>query len=477
MAEDGSDAPGIRTLDDPNASAEPGDAGPVRARNSGVLPTQADPRAADEPAQSDPVAHVLPTLDARAVHRLRVRGTVGSGGMGLVRRVHDRALRRTAAMKTIHAERWKSMATRRLFLREARVMAQLDHPNVVPVHELGLGPDGRLFFTMKLVQGRTLRERIEGLPEGALARDDLMDLLDVVVKVCHALAYAHARGVIHRDIKPSNVMVGDFGEVYLMDWGLAKVLEEPDPPASVGESERPSAERVYADVGSQPGDASLAGNVVGTPSFMAPEQAAGAPADARSDVFALGAVLYYVLARRPPYGGESVWATLCQAALAEHPALEETAPGPVPPTLAAIVRRAMASDPDARFSSVEALREELVRFLRGEVTFPRRVVPAGTIILREGDEGDEAYRILRGRCEAYSERDGSRRSLRIMGVGEGFGETALFRAAGRRSASVVALDEVELEVVTRGLFEQELASMKPWMAAFVRDLAERFADG
>ncbi|MEO0326911.1 MAG: cyclic nucleotide-binding domain-containing protein [Myxococcota bacterium] len=118
-----------------------------------------------------------------------------------------------------------------------------------------------------------------------------------------------------------------------------------------------------------------------------------------------------------------------------------------------------------------------MRFLRGEVTFPRRHVTAGTVIVHEGDAGDEAYRILRGRCEAYTERDGPRRSLRVMEPGEGFGETALFRAGGRRSASVVALDDVELEVVTRGLFEQELASMKPWMAAFVRDLADRFADG
>ncbi|MEO0324528.1 MAG: hypothetical protein AAF447_16315 [Myxococcota bacterium] len=166
MAEDGNDPRGIRTLDDPDASGPPGATGAGPARHSGVLPTQADPRGDAPEGESDPVAEVLPTLDARAVHRLRVRGTVGSGGMGLVRRVYDRALRRTTAMKTIHAERWKSLATRRLFLREARVMAQLDHPNVVPVHELGLGPDGRLFFTyiLHLLLFQMLNRHFQLLP-------------------------------------------------------------------------------------------------------------------------------------------------------------------------------------------------------------------------------------------------------------------------------------------------------------------------
>ncbi|MEM1416006.1 MAG: protein kinase [Myxococcota bacterium] len=480
MQKDGSDRRDALTVDAPEKPpAKDRTAEMTRADASEVLPTQVGSERAPV-GDVDPIAAILPLLDDRAVHRLRRRGVVGTGGMGIVRKVFDEALRRTAAMKTIHFERWESEQTRRLFLREARVMAQLDHPNVVPVHEIGLGPDGRLFFTMKLVGGRTLKDAVKALPEGPLSRGDLMDVLDVVVKVCHALAYAHARGVVHRDVKPSNVMIGDYGEVYLMDWGLAKVLSEPDPepdpqPAAPHRSEE-GTPRIDDDV-SQPGAPSLAGSVVGTPPFMAPEQAGGLAVDARTDVFAVGALLYHLLTRRPPYDGDSLWATLCQAALARYPDLEEAAPGPGPPTLASIVRRAMAREPDDRYPSVEALREDLVRFLRGDVAFPRIVVTAGEMILREGEAGDAAYRILRGRCEAFLQRDGARQTLRVMGPGEGFGETALFRDGGLRSANVAALEEVELEVVTRALFEEELASMKPWMAGFVRDLAERFAGG
>lgn len=152
---------------------------------------------------------------------------VAHGGMGVVETVQDKPLARVLARKVIHEELRDQRDVVEMFLREARITGQLDHPNVVPVHDLGVSDDGGLFFTMKLVTGRTLREWITELPaDGPVERSELLDLLDVVLRVCDALAFAHSRGVLHCDIKPANVMVGEFGQVYLMDWGVARWIEE-----------------------------------------------------------------------------------------------------------------------------------------------------------------------------------------------------------------------------------------------------------
>ena len=360
---------------------------------------------------------------------------------------------------------------RQLFLREARIMAQLDHPNVVPIHELGLAEDGRLFFTMKLVQGRTLRQAIRALPR-PLTRRAIVDVVDVVVKVCNALAYAHARGVIHRDIKPANVMLGEYGEVYLMDWGLARIAPESERGDDAGDRE---TAQIMDDMPSSPDGESLAGNYVGTPSYMAPEQALGRKVGRAADIFAVGGLLYYLFARRSPFEGETAMHSLGRSAICALTPLSELADRP-PPTLAPIIRKAMAKRARDRYPTVDALRDDLMAFIRGDVAFPRRVFAPGELIVRAGESGDEAFRIVRGRCEAFGEVAGEIRVFRMMEAGEGFGETALLSQDGTRSASVRAIEETEVEVVTRALFEEELATMKPWMAGFIRDLAARFRE-
>jgi serine/threonine-protein kinase len=190
---------------------------------------------------------------------------IGIGGMGEVYRCGDDALRRDLAIKVIKAEFRGNDDAEERFLREARLTGALQHPGIVPVHNLGRLADGRLFYTMKLVRGRTLADLLRDEPNGSKR-------LAVVEKVCQAMAYAHSRGVIHRDLKPSNVMVGEFGEVQVMDWGLAKELAHAEPVAPPGEAtqEVETVGRVEEAAG-----LSRAGAALGTPSYMPPEQAAG----------------------------------------------------------------------------------------------------------------------------------------------------------------------------------------------------------
>ena len=255
---------------------------------------------------------------AAATDRYEPVGEVGRGGMGVVHEVFDKSLRRRLAMKVLLGSgpgRGPGSAsnTRALsrFLEEAQITGQLEHPGVVPVHELGLDEHGDVYFTMSLVRGRSLSD-IAKLARDAREGWTLTRAVDVVLRVCETLAYAHARGVVHRDLKPANVMVGPFGETYVLDWGLARVLAQDDTKdlrlraREDRGSERPDTVRV--DAADTPGSdlRTMDGDVVGTPAYMAPEQAAGRIAEVgvRSDVYSLGAILYHVIAGRMPYVSE-----------------------------------------------------------------------------------------------------------------------------------------------------------------------------
>ena len=258
---------------------------------------------------------------------------IARGGMGVILRAWQKSLQRTVAVKQIVAP---SPESRAHFVAEALVTGLLEHPNVVPVHDLGLLPDGTLFIAMKLVDGMSWRELLHpSTPEHEARAADLslLDHLDVLSQVCNALAYAHEHGFIHRDVKPENVMVGRFGEVLLMDWGLA--LDVRDVPADA----RRTLKRE-----------SVSGPA-GTPHYMAPEQARGdgKALGPRTDVYLLGATLHEVLTRQPLHTGGSVLGVLVAAEASTPPDF----PDDVPPGLAAVCRRAVARTPEDRFQSVQ----------------------------------------------------------------------------------------------------------------------------
>ncbi|HEX4462148.1 MAG TPA: serine/threonine-protein kinase, partial [Polyangia bacterium] len=218
----------------------------------------------------------------RGKDRLRDEGEIARGGMGSIRRLYDTELLRHIAMKVLDNELAMQPESKERFLDEARITGQLDHPNIVPVHELVLDARGvPSYFTMKLVDGETLTRLIAAQK----TQRDLERLLEILVKVCDAMAFAHSRGIIHRDLKPDNIMVGSFGQVYVMDWGCAHVSD----------TERSAIAR----------RADPEGTVIGTVQYMAPEQAWGQiqKIDQRTDVFAIGGILYKMLTGSPPYPG------------------------------------------------------------------------------------------------------------------------------------------------------------------------------
>lgn len=298
--------------------------------------------------------------------RFEFLAVLGEGGMGQVWRVRDRVLNRTMAMKVIRRELLDRAPLRARFVEEAQCSAQLQHPGIVPVHELGTLPDGRVYFTMREVRGQTLTE----VNAAQHARSDALAfrrLIEAFVKVCEAVGFAHARGVVHRDLKPDNVMVGGHGEVLVVDWGLAKVL------GSASGHVPDSDEDVV--VTSRAGGATRVGHVAGTPAYMAPEQARGEVdrIDARTDVYALGAVLYELLSGHPPYQG-SARDVLTRVIEGPPPPLHAVRTGDaaaraghdtMPDELVLACATAMARDPEERFATAGALGAAVLAWLDG----------------------------------------------------------------------------------------------------------------
>ena len=322
---------------------------PTVAPASGLESTVSPPFRGNKPS----LATVGPTLP-RAAHDMldlpivdgasyTIGTEIGRGGMGRVIAARDRRLRRDVVIKVLHPG---AAATR--FQREALITAKLQHPSIVRVYDAGWLDGEQPFYAMERVRGTSL-DRVVGNADDARAR---LALLPHVIAIAEAIAYAHSEGVIHRDLKPHNVLVGSFGETIVIDWGLAKDLRSTDV-----DSIDPRPQVIGSD------DQTVAGAVMGTPAFMPPEQARGESADERSDIYAIGAILYSVLSGSPPISGERALEDASAGAITP---LREREPS-VPPELASIVERAMAFSKLDRYGSAKELADELKRYSTGQL--------------------------------------------------------------------------------------------------------------
>ncbi len=328
-------------------SAEGGKAQAGKAAGKGAAPTE----------ETEFCREHLPTEGEGAVagsRRYQTYGEFNRGSMGVIYKGFDTHLGREVALKFLHNEHKHNPDLRAQFIHEARITARLQHPGIVPVYELHQSPGNELFFTMKFVDGRTLRELLAGR---SWHFHDLPRFVNVFEKVCQTMAYAHASGVIHRDLKPANVMVGRFGVVRVMDWGLAKVIGNHQPPASSTEAvqsgERSLLRPTMTDLNGAGEGESMGslGRVMGTLAYMSPEQARGEIdlLDKRSDVFGLGAMLCEILTGRPPYAcrdADELYHKAVEADLGD--ALSHLESCLADPQLVSLAKHCLRADPDER---------------------------------------------------------------------------------------------------------------------------------
>jgi eukaryotic-like serine/threonine-protein kinase len=444
---------------------------------SGGQPELASVRRAVNPL-AEPSVGASPTQDAPLqgsaleTERFIEREVIGRGGSGVVIRAFDKDILRDVAIKVFDPEFGNDGPEIDRFAEEARITGQLEHPNIVPVYELSFDQRGRRFLSMKLIEGATLEKALNRLGDARLEPARLAEFLQVFVKVCDAVSFAHSRGVIHRDLKPTNIMMSDFGQVYVLDWGIARLR-----PLEVGcEDARQPRVRVTSGHAEQ-SELDPPGSLVGTVCYMAPEQLQGQheKLDERTDVFALGATLYQILTGQPPLTPEivrAIWMRKAPPALAPP---DQIVPGArVPPELSRIAVRATSYDPAARYASVAELKRDVESFQRGAWDLPRTTLSAGSAIITEGEPGNAAFVILEGQCLAYRVEGAQEVALRVMGPGEVFGETAVLTEKPR-TASVKAVTDVVLVVVTREVMSSALG-LNSWIGAFVKALADRFRE-
>ncbi len=403
-------------------------------------------------------------------NRYDIKSELGHGGMGTIEAVEDTHLKRVLAMKTLSAKHAKSPSSIESFLKEARFTSQLQHPNIIPVHDVGTTAENKSpFYTMKLIEGESLLEVIQKLKDQDPVYEKkytLYNRLNIFRKVCDAVAYAHSRGVIHRDIKPANIMLGPFGEVLLVDWGLAKFSGDSDEKFSSS---------------SQPVEDSFLthdGIIKGSLAYLSPEQALGEikEIDRLTDIFLLGATLYHLLTLEAPYNYNDIAKLLNHAENAKflHP-LEVNGCHTLPLQITDIISKSMSKNKEDRYQSVDTLSASIDDYLNGKHASGFKTFKRGEVIIKENTKGNEAYIIVSGKIEIYTETENKRTVLDLVERGSMVGELALI-TGNKRSANAVAAEDTQVLVINRQMVLDELRKMPPWLEKAFASLANRLVN-
>jgi len=387
----------------------------------------------------------------------------GEGGTAAVFQAYDRELDRHVALKRVKDTRAMEEELTELVSQEARLLAALEHPNIVPVHDLGIDGQGRRFYTMKLLAGQRLSDRLANTPPEQRAPGELLGCLRIVMAVCDALDFAHARNILHLDVKSENVMVGEHGEVHLIDWGISKVARQRD--RITQDRAQPAA---HGRRRLEP--------LPCTPSFASPEQAQGRSdkVSCRTDVFGIGAMLFEIVTGSAPFEAPSANEALVEASCCQFEGRLDRAPV-LPSWLRQIIVKAMSREPENRYESVKALKESLQGFLDNVWQFNRCAYAQGDTIIRQDEPATTVFLIIAGRCEVVrTTMSGQEKQVAILGPGDVFGEMALV-ADGRRTAMVRAIDAVEVAVLDREELKRDLAG-NLWMGRLLPTLVNRALD-
>lgn len=307
----------------------------------------------------------LNDLTLAGVERYRIIELIGCGGMGVVFRARDIDFDRDIALKVLLKAHVGDQEMHRRFFDEAQVTGQLEHPGIVPVYEMGSSEQGRPYFAMKMVEGQTLADLLENYSGSPLEQ---YRMLNIFARACQAIAFAHSRGYIHLDLKPSNVMVGNYGEIHVMDWGLSRRIDDltdgvgPD----VSEAARRNSDAPGKSIGKSAGKSAgkITGKITGTPAYMPPEQARGRSIGLHSDVFGLGAVLCEILTRKPPFIGKNVGQIYRRAVNASlRKTFERLDACNADPAMIALAKRCLSSNPDDRPSDAGIISTEITTYL------------------------------------------------------------------------------------------------------------------
>jgi serine/threonine protein kinase len=455
----------------------PSGAGPANSKQTIELPGEELERSLDRVPENFTITESERTYYQRAVKRgrerekYRFKGILATGGMGAILHVLEQDLHRLLAMKVLLPGLKNDLETLRSFVKEAKITGFLEHPNIIPIHELGLRQETGMFFTMKLAQGETLKDILTEIKRGNpnyVERYTTYLLLSIFRKVCDAVAFTHSINIIHQDIKPHNIIVGKYGEVFLMDWGLAKILGDP------ANEHDPVKREFLMDMIEFANREKH--HIKGSPSFMSPEQAKGdfSLLDKQSDIFLLGATLYHIFTLEPPYFGNDIYEVLDKAKTRDLIPPEIRSPDrQIPEEICRMIMKAMAYHKDDRYHTVEEFARDIDDLIAGKWSQQeKKVFAPGDLLIRERDIGEEAYLILKGKVQIFKEKDGQRIILRMCKEGDIIGEMSLI-SQEPRSASVQALEQTEVAILTKELISQHLKKLPPYMEKIVSALTHR----
>lgn len=395
-----------------------------------------------------------------------------SGGMGAILEVIDQDLYRPTAMKIIKPSFKNDERALVEFIREAKITALLEHPNIIPIHELGLSDETGLYFTMKLMKGEPLDQILNELKNANPEYEEKYNaysLMNIFRKICDAVDFAHSKNIIHRDIKPHNVIVGRYGEVILMDWGLALYIGDPD---KEDDPLQRDALRAISDLTDEEKNI-----IQGSPAYMAPEQVNGefSLLDKKTDIFLLAATLYNILTLEKPYTGKNLKEVLRKVKERDLIYPQKRSPDRhISDELCRIVMKASSLRKEDRHNSIQELIDDIDDAVSGRVLKQeKKLFAGGQFLMKEGEDGEEAYLITKGSVQVYRQADSySKVTLGILKEGDIVGEMALI-TDDKRSASVEALEDTEASVLTKDILSRNLKKMPPYIEKIMATLTRR----